>query len=87
MQSQTSIDSVSKTGEKKKMAASARDIVLLGVCFIMAAILIPVSMGQLIGTTTTTWNSAVTLLWQLLLPILMIIGIAILFIPRLRGKD
>ena len=67
------------------MAVSTRDIVLLGVCFIMAAILIPVAMGQLVGTATATWNSAVAVLWQVLLPILMIIGLAVLFVPRLRG--
>jgi len=66
--------------------AGARDIVVLGVCFIMSAIMIPLAMQQLILTTTGTWNSAVTTLWQVLLPILMIVGLAILFIPKITSR-
>ena len=62
--------------------ASVKNFALLAVALLVAAIMIPIGMQQIVGTTTTSWNSAVVTLWQVLVPVLMIIGIAILFIPR-----
>ncbi len=68
--------------KRKKKMANSKTFALLAVCLLAAAIMIPIGMQQIVGTSTTGWNSAVVTLWQVLLPVLMIIGIAILFIPR-----
>lgn len=55
---------------------------MLAVCLLVAAIMIPIGMQQIVGGSTTGWNTAVVTLWTVLVPVLMIIGIAILFVPR-----
>lgn len=64
------------------MATLVKTFALLAVSLLVAAIMIPIGMQQVVGTTTTSWNTAVVTLWQVLIPVLMIVGIAILFIPR-----
>lgn len=66
--------------------ASAKDFALLAVTLLACAIMIPIGMQLVVSTTTTSWNSAVVTLWQVLVPVLFIIGIAIAFIPH-GGKD
>jgi len=62
--------------------ADAKTFAMLAVALLATAIMIPIGMQIVVGTATTGWNSAVITLWQVLIPVLMIIGIAILFIPR-----
>lgn len=64
------------------MATSVKTFALLAVCLLVAAIMIPIGMQQVVGSSTTGWNSAVVTLWQILVPVMMIVGVAILFIPR-----
>ena len=65
-----------------------RDIIMLAIGFVLVIILTPIGMQQIIGTSTTSWNSAVVTMWQVLLPILYIIGAALYMIPKIRGgKD
>lgn len=64
------------------MGASVKTFALLAVALLVAAIMIPIGMQQVIGTTTTSWNSAVTTLFTVLVPVLMIIGVALLFVPK-----
>jgi hypothetical protein len=65
---------------------TVKNFAILAVSLLIAAIMIPIGMQQVVGTTTTSWNSAVVTLWQVLVPVLMIVGIAILFIPRGGNK-
>ena len=72
--------------------ADVKHFALLAVGLLIAAIMIPIGMQQVVGTavtdvsgTTFDWNTAVVTLWQVLLPVLMIIGVAILFIPHGGG--
>lgn len=60
-------------------------LVILAVSILLSAIMIPIGMQQIVGTSTSTWNSAVTTLWQILLPVLVIVSIALYFIPKFGG--
>jgi hypothetical protein len=53
---------------------------------LVCAIMIPIAMQIVVATSTTTWNSAVVVMWQVLIPVLMIIGVAILFITDSKGE-
>jgi hypothetical protein len=65
--------------------ANVKTFAMLAVALLVSAIMIPIGMQQVIGTSTTSWNSAVVTMWQILVPVLFIIGIAILFVPRKGG--
>lgn len=67
------------------MGVSASDIILTAVGFLLVAILTPLAMTQIVGTSTTSWNSAVITIFQILLPVLYIIGAALHFIPKTGG--
>jgi hypothetical protein len=61
---------------------TVKNFAMLAVALLCAAIMIPIGMAVVVATSTTGWNSAVVTLWQVLVPVLMIIGIAVLFVPR-----
>jgi len=52
------------------------DVVRTIVGFLLVAILFPIAMQQVVGATTTAWNTAVQTTFNTLLPVLVIIGIA-----------
>ena len=61
---------------------SAGVIVMLAVGFLLVAIMTPIAMEQIVGANTTGWEASVKTIFQVLLPILYIIGIAIWYIPK-----
>jgi len=65
----------------KKMAMGAKSVIMIGVAFFLLAVVFPIAMTQVTGTNTTLWNAAVTTMFVTLLPILVIIGAAIKFLP------
>lgn len=67
------------------MAINARDLVLTAVGFILLVILTPIGMSIVVGTTVTSWNASVVTIFQVLFPVLYLIGSAIYFIPKI-GK-
>jgi hypothetical protein len=67
------------------MAVSAKEIVLSAVAFVLVAILTPMAMKVLVETSTVSWNASVVTIWQVLLPVMFIIGAALYFIPKI-GK-
>ena len=67
------------------MAVSSSDIIYAGVGFLLVAILTPIAMGTLVGTSTSGWNAAVITIFQVLLPVLYMIGVGIYFIPQIKG--
>jgi hypothetical protein len=69
----------------KRGAVTAATIVALAVGFLLVAILVPISMTQLVNANTTGWDTSVKTIFTTVLPILMIVGIAIKYIPR--GKE
>jgi phage shock protein PspC (stress-responsive transcriptional regulator) len=60
-------------------------VILVVIGFFVAAILMPSALTQIYGATTTGWNSAVVTVFQVLLPVLAVIGIALYFLPKIRG--
>ena len=63
---------------------SAEDVVLLAISFFLMAILGPIALNEIFGANTTGWTSTVKTIFQTLLPILWVIGVAIRYIPRTR---
>ena len=64
---------------------SMQDVVFMAVSFFLVAVLGPLAIGTIANTTTTNWNASVVIIFQTLLPIIWVIGIAIKYIPR--GRD
>ena len=64
------------------MSVSINDVVVMAVSFFLVAILGPIAIGTIANTTTTSWNASVVTMFQTLLPILWVIGVAITYIPR-----
>lgn len=74
------------------MGVSPKIFVVLAVSALVMAIMFPMAMQQIIlgdgtdvGGTTYDWNAAVLTLWRVLLPVLAVIGVALLFIPKVKG--
>jgi len=61
-------------------------IVILAVGFLLTAVLTPIGMDQVVGANTTGWASSVKTIFQTLLPILYIVGVAIYYIPARGGE-
>lgn len=68
------------------MAISANEIIYAAIGFILLTILVPIGMSIVVGTSTTSWNSAVVTMFQVLVPILYIIGCALYFVPKFSGR-
>ena len=67
-------------GEKPKM--ELRDVVLMAVSFFLVAILGPLAIGTVANTTVVNWTATTIITFQVLLPIIWVIGVAIKYIPR-----
>jgi len=59
-------------------------IVVMSIGFLLAALLFPIAMEQVTNGTTgwTGWDTTVETIFTVLLPILVVIGIAIRFVPH-----
>ena len=44
--------------------------------FLLIAILFPVAMTEVVGAATGSWSSAIRTVWNTLLPVLVIVGLA-----------
>ena len=64
------------------MAISMTDVVYMAISFFLVAVLGPLAIGTIANTTVTNWNASVVIIFQTLLPIIWVIGIAIKYIPR-----
>jgi len=58
------------------------DVVLMSVSFLLMAVLGPIALEELYAANVTGWDAAVKTMFQVLLPILWVIGVAIGYIPR-----
>jgi hypothetical protein len=62
-------------------------VIELVVTVFVTAYILPPAITAIYNATTTTWNSAVVTMFNILLPILVIIGIALaLMPPELKSK-
>ena len=64
------------------MAISMHDVIFMAVSFFLVAVLGPLAIGTIANTTTTNWNASVVIIFQTLLPIIWVIGVAIKYVPR-----
>jgi hypothetical protein len=64
------------------MGLSINDVVLMAVSFLLVAVLGPIAINEVMGANVTGWSAAVKTIFQVLLPILWIIGVAIAYIPK-----
>lgn len=63
-------------------AVSAGEVVTLAVSFFLVAILGPIALGEVANASTVNWEASVVTMFQIVLPILWVIGVAIKYIPR-----
>jgi len=61
-------------------------IIGISVGLLVAAILIPIAMTQILEAENIADWGAVGVVFQVLMPVLAIIAIALYFVPKYRGK-
>jgi hypothetical protein len=66
--------------------ASVKTLAVSAMAILVTAIMFPLAMQQVITTAATGWNAAVLVCWQVLLPVLVVVSIAIKFIPSGKGE-
>jgi len=71
----------------RRGAVTAQRVMGYGIAFFLIGILFPIGMNSIMNATVTGWDSAVQTVFQTLLPILCVIGIAIDFLPRRKKGD
>jgi len=59
-------------------------VVILAIALFVVGILIPPALQQIYGANTSGWNSAVVTVFQVLLPVLAIIAVALYFFREVR---
>lgn len=69
---------------KNKRAISVNEIVMLTVGFFLVGILAPIAISEIANASVVNWNSSVTTIFQTVLPIIYVIGVAVRYIPK-RG--
>ena len=57
-------------------------VILMVVSFLLMAILAPIALSEVANATTTNWENAVITVFQVALPIIWVIGVAVKYIPR-----
>jgi len=62
-----------------------RTVVILVLSFIIAAVLLPIALNQIGTTSHTLWNAAVWTIFSVVFPILVVIALAIKYIPSGKG--
>jgi hypothetical protein len=61
---------------------SVDDVIIMAVSFLLVAVLGPIAIGEVFGANVTGWNAAVKTIFQVLLPIIWIVGVAIKYVPK-----
>jgi len=69
---------------RDKRAVSTGEVIGLAVSFFLVAILGPIAIGTIANTTTTNWDASVVTIFQIVLPIIWVIGVAIRYLPGKR---
>lgn len=68
--------------KSKRGALGVGTAVMFAIALFVVAILGPVAISTIANAETTNWDASVVTVFQVLLPILAVIGLAIRFIPR-----
>ena len=67
-----------------KRAITSSSIIGLAVSFFLVAIMGPIAIGTIANTTTTNWDASVVTIFQVVLPIIWVVGVALKYLP---GKE
>jgi len=57
-------------------------VIMLAISFLLVGVLGPIAIGYIANATTTNWDATTKTMFQVLLPLLWVIGVAIRYIPR-----
>jgi len=60
-----------------KAGLTTRGAATLAIAFTVAAIVIPIGIGEIYSACTTGWNAAVTTIFTVLFPILFIVAVSL----------
>lgn len=71
----------------KKGRITIGNVITAIIALLVVGILVPIGIGTIMNTTavanqTVNWNASVLTIFQVLLPIVALVGIAIAFIPK-----
>lgn len=69
---------------RNKKAITSSSIIGLAVSFFLVAIMGPIAIGTIANTTTTNWDASVITIFQVVLPIIWVVGVALKYLP---GKE
>ena len=64
---------------------SARSVAMLAVSLILVGILAPIGLSEIANATTTNWNASVITVFQTVLPIIAVVGLAMGYLAF--GRD
>jgi hypothetical protein len=64
---------------------SINDVIIMAVSFLLVAVLGPIAIGTIANATTSGWDPSVITIFQVLLPIIWVISVAIKYVPRGKG--
>lgn len=64
---------------------SPSSAITLAIAFLLGAILVPIGLSQVYAANTTGWDTTVKTIFTVLFPLLVVIGLAMRYIPR--GED
>ena len=68
-----------------RAAVTAKSIVTLAIGFVLLAYLLPIGLDGIYAANTTLWETAVTTIFTVVLPLIAVIAGALMFISDLRS--
>ena len=66
---------------KNRRAITSGEIIGLAVSFFLVAILGPIAIGTIANVTTTNWEAPVVTIFQVVLPVIWTVAVAIRYLP------
>lgn len=66
------------------MGVTVKSIVLLSIGFILMAYLIPIGLDGVYAANTTLWEAAITTIFTVVLPLIVVIAGSIMFLSDVR---
>ena len=74
-----------KLRKDTRAAVTAKSIVTLAIGFVLLAYLLPIGLDGIYAANTTLWETAVTTIFTVVLPLIAVIAGALMFISDLRS--
>jgi len=65
-----------------RRAVTTAEVVGVALSFFLLAILGPIALSEIANATTTNWEASVITIFQVVLPIIWVVGMAIKYLPR-----